>query len=122
LWLVIFITTCSITFGLLTLWEHSYYNANITSKRTIEVTVPWREWIRPLDAQKLRNDDDDPEILKFRREYIRNMTRKAWYAYHQHGWGSDLLYPVKRLKKREYGFGNTGRTIVAAMSTLQVMG
>src|SRR5699024_8624921 len=47
---------------------------------------------------------------------------KAWYAYQKNAWGSDLLYPVKRLKKREYGFGNTGRTIVAAMSTLQVMG
>ncbi len=50
------------------------------------------------------------------------MTRKAWKAYSKYAWGEDSLKPLEK-RSHEGSFGrNSGRSILASMSTLWVTG
>src|SRR5699024_3553668 len=63
----------------------------------------------------------DPEMDR-RRDFIVNMTRSALSAYARYAWGSEWVEPVSNLPY-DVNFGpNSGRTIVASLSTLWVMG
>src|SRR5699024_4532505 len=59
----------------------------------------------------------DPEMNR-RCDSIVNMTRSAWSAYARYAWGGDSLKSVSNSSSYE----NSGRTIVASLSTLWVMG
>ena len=64
----------------------------------------------------------DEAELDRRRDFIRNMTRSAWSAYERDAWGDDYFQPVNGSLVAKRFVSASGRTIVASLSTLWVMG
>lgn len=60
--------------------------------------------------------------LEFRQDVIRNMTLEAWTAYQTYAWGARALRPVSREASHFLSPPGSGQTIIAALSTLHVMG
>lgn len=61
--------------------------------------------------------------LKHRRAFIRSMARSAWSAYKQYAWNHGALKPFAKRPMPEVDHDQKpGYTILAAMTTLKVMG
>lgn len=61
--------------------------------------------------------------LSHRRTFVRSMARSAWTAYRKHAWSHGALKPNARRPMPEVDHNQKpGYTILAAMSTLKVMG
>src|SRR5699024_9414510 len=83
-----------------------------TTARPIPTFVPL-----PLNV----STSGDPEMDR-RLDSIVNMTRSAWSVYARYAWGDESLRSVSN-RSNFYEFGpNSGRTIVASLSTLWAMG
>lgn len=62
----------------------------------------------------------DP-ALEYRRQFVINMTKEAWFAYVNYAWTQPELRPLSPNVTTFVSNGN-GRSIFAAMSTLYLMG
>lgn len=62
-----------------------------------------------------------PTNMKPRLELVKNMTLSAWNAYAKYAWGDDVLLTYYRRPRLGRSFDNSGRSILASMSTLWIM-
>lgn len=60
--------------------------------------------------------------LEYRQETLRNMTKEAWNAYRKNAWGGEALDPIDNITCSDSFGDDSGRTIIASLSTLKVMG
>ena len=78
-------------------------------------------WLHNLNKPNYIEIDD--EKLAYKREFIRNMTRDAWYAYMQYAWGKNALKPVSKAFYNDWFADKiVDSQFLSAMTTLEVMG
>ena len=75
--------------------------------------------LSPNGAERSESTFNDG--MQSRREFVKNMALSSWNAYSAFAWGNETLMPVTKKSNDGYFGNNSGRSILAAMSTLWIM-